>query len=413
MTDEAFVTVNGQRASTVRLRVGAGGPWHAELDFEQAPELAGAVTLKIGTLELKGTLAPDFDGTFGLQRRARIVAGGGGWGKEVSAKNYHNDAGVKALAVATDAAREVGETLGDFLPAAERVGVDYVRQVGAASRALQDACGRGVLWWVGFDGVTRAGPRSAKAADKSAYEVLAYDPMQRLVTLAVDDPASIGIGSVISERLDEPQTVREYEVAIEKGGPLRILAWTGGDGTQTGRLSSLLSAIAQRATDGKLVGTYRYRVVRMASDGRVELQAVRRGAGLPDVLPVSMWPGVAGAHAELAPGAEVLVEFIEGDHTQPIITHFAGKGGAGFVPVSLALCGGTQAVARQGDLVQSGGLGTMVVFSDNPATPPLTPLPMLTGTPYAVSFSMLPADFGPLTKPLNGVVSTGSRKVRA
>jgi hypothetical protein len=410
MTDEAFVTVNGQRASTVRLRVAAGGPWHAELDFEQAPELAGAVTLKIGTLSLEGTLAPDFDGTFGLQRRARIVAGAGGWGKPVAAKNYHNDAGVKARSIAEDAAREVGEKIGDFLPAAERVGVDYVRQVGAASRALQDACGRGVLWWVGFDGVTRAGPRAVRAADKSTYEVLAYDPMQRLVTLAVDDPAAIGIGSVISERLDEPQTVREYEVAIEKGGPLRILAWTGGDGTQTGRLSSLLSAIAQRATDGKLVGTYRYRVVRMASDGRVELQAVRRGAGLPDVLPVSMWPGVAGAHAELAPGAEVLVEFIEGDRTQPIVSHFAGKDGQGFVPVSLALCGGTQAVARQGDLVQSGGPGAVLT---------LTPLPgnlapsVLPATPYLVSFSVEPTDVGPLAKPLFGAISTGSRKVRA
>ena len=224
------------------------------------------------------------------------------------------------------------------------------------------------------------------------------------------NPASIGIGSIISERLDGPQTVREYEIAIDKGGPLRMLAWTGGDGTQSGRLASLMRAIAERATDGRLVGKYRYRVVRMASDGRVELQAVRRGAGLPDVLPVSMWPGVAGVHAELTPSAEVLVEFIEGDRTQPIITHFAGKDGAGFVPVELVLCGGTQAVARQGDLVQSGGVGAALILT--PVSGPSPPA-LLPGVPYLVSFSVDPLAVGPTAAPLYGAVSTGSSKVRA
>jgi hypothetical protein len=91
--------------------------------------------------------------------------------------------------------------------------------------------------------------------------------------------------------------------------------------------------------------------VSMAPDGRVNLQAVRKAAGLPDVLPVAQWPGLAGSHAELAQGAEVLVEFIEGDRTMPIVTRYVGKDGPGFVPVSVSLCGGESPVARVGDFV--------------------------------------------------------------
>jgi hypothetical protein len=75
--------------------------------------------------------------------------------------------------------------------------------------------------------------------------------------------------------------------------------------------------------------------------------------GLPDLLPLSVWPGIAGAHAELAPGAEVLVGFIEGDRTQPVVLAFAGREGPGFVPVRLTLGGVNGApVARQGDVVE-------------------------------------------------------------
>jgi hypothetical protein len=71
------------------------------------------------------------------------------------------------------------------------------------------------------------------------------------------------------------------------------------------------------------------------SGDRVELQAVRQGAGLPDVLPVSMQPGVAGAHAKLAGGSIVLVEFIEGDRTLPFVASFAGKDTSGHGPDEL------------------------------------------------------------------------------
>lgn len=406
---EAILAVNGHPLTKVRLTVGNTGPWHAECDFEVAPELAGRVTLAIGALQLSGTIAPEQDGTFGLQRKCHIVAGAGGWSGELVPKGYHNDAGVKARNVAEDAAREVGETLGTFVPRAERIGVDYVRQVGPAARALEDVIG-GAPWWVDYAGLTHVGPRPPVVLPESAYEVLAYDPRARVVTLAVDDPGAMQIGAVLSERLDVPQTVREFELSVTAEA-IRVKAWCGGADDASGHLVGVLRALAARFGDGKLLGKYRYRVVRMAGQ-RVELQSVRRSVGLPDLLAVSMWPGVAGAHAELAAGAEVLVEFIEGDRTQPIVSHFAGADGAGFVPVSLTFCESTQRVARQGDLVQSGGPGAMIIIGAvGTGAPPNQAV--VAGTPYPVSFSGLPTDVGPLAKPLYGAIATGSPKVKA
>jgi hypothetical protein len=391
---EAFASVNGQRVTDLRVKVANTGPWTAECAFEGEPELSGRVTIQVGTLQLSGTIVPTASGTFSRQLRARIVAGAGGWGSEVPAKGYHNDAGVKARTVAEDAARATGESIGTFVPRAERVGRDYARQTGPASRALEDVLG-GVAWWVDFEGVTHAGPRPTAQLDASAYEVLAYDPKERIATLAMDDPAAMSIGAVLSERLDAPQTVREYELRVT-AGEFRVVAWCGGSESAPGRLAGLFRSIIERASDGHVWGLYRYRVVRMVAD-RVELQAVRKAAGLPDLLPVSMWPGIAGAHAELTPGAEVLVTFVEGDRTMPVVTHFAGKDGTGFVPVSLTLGGPTGApAARQGDAVEV--LLPPMVFSGTA---------VISGVPTPMS--------GVLTATMSkalGVITAGSAKVK-
>jgi len=351
MTD-TFVTVDGHRVSSLRLIVANYGPWHAECDFEDDPALSGRVTITVGARKLAGTVVPSQTGVFGQQTRARIVAGNAAWGATLTPKAYHNDAGVKARLVAEDAAREIGETLGTFVPIAERVGNDYVRQEAPASRALEDVIGPSVAWWVDFDGVTQVGPRPGVELDASAYEVLAYDPRTRIATLSVDDPGAIVVGSQLSERLEGVQTVREYELHVD-GDAMRVVAWMGGSEGEPGRLAAILRSLIKRATDGQVNGSYRYRVVRMAADGRVELQAVRRVVGLPDILPVSQWPGVAGCHAELTPGTIVLVQFAEGDRTLPVITHFVGKDQPGFVPVSLVIGGPTgQPAARQGDSVE-------------------------------------------------------------
>jgi hypothetical protein len=319
---QAFATVAGEPASSVTVHVPQIGPWFAEVELEGAPELSGRVTIALGELELEGTVDESHSGTRGLQRRLRIVAGGGGWGTLLGARAYHADNGVSARTVAEDAAREAGEELGSFAPASAQLAADYVRQSGPASRVLEDVLG-GVPWWVDEQGLTQVGTRSSSRPAEGSYEVLEVVPDEHLVTLGVDDLRSIVIGSVLSAGLDEEQTVRELELVVSADA-VRVRAWCGGSATSRDRLVDALGAFVDRRTDRRLFGLWRYRVVQMSGD-RLELQAVRRAAGLPDILPISMWPGVAGAHAHPAGGSECLVQFVEGDRTMPIVTHYVGK----------------------------------------------------------------------------------------
>lgn len=352
----AFAHVDGHTAVGLTVHVPGVGPWWADVTLEGAPELSGAVTIGIGELALEGTVDPNHSGTHGLQRRLRIIAGGGGWTTLLAARHYHNDARpnhVRARTVAEDAAREAGETLGDFAPATESLGPDYVRQAGPASRVLEDAIG-GAPWWVDYDGRTNVGERAPADVEPGSYDVLEHIPDERVVVLAVDDPRAVGIGSVLTQRLDEPQTVRELVLEVTPES-VRVRAWCGGVDGARGRLAGLLRGIVRHVMSEKLFGLWRYRVVRMVGpmedpDGeRVELQAVRQAAGLPNVLPVAMWPGLAGAHAKLEPGAEVLVEFVEGDRRYPIVTHFPGRTGVGYVPPRLVLSASQKVVIGSHD----------------------------------------------------------------
>jgi hypothetical protein len=352
---QPFATLGGFPAAHVVVHVPATGPWWADVDFVEEPTLsAGPITLALGALELVGTVDPRAGGTFGLQRRMRLVAGGGGWATLLVAKAWHNDAGIRARTIAEDAARLAGETLGGFAPVSERIGVDYVRQAGPASRVLEDVIG-GAEWWVDYDGVTQVGARAASPAAAGAYELVEYNPRTRLAVLAMDDLGAVGIGTVLSERLDELQTVRELVVDVTPE-EVRVRVWCGD--SRSSRMAGIFRSLVDRATDGKLHGLWRYRVVRMAGgegdNTRVELQAMSRAAGLPDVLPISVMPGLPGCYAQLTPGTEVAVQFLEGKRTQPIVTHYVGKGGPGFVPSRLFLGSDSDpaGAARNGDPVR-------------------------------------------------------------
>lgn len=377
MTD-AVLALGGVAATRCLLTVPQVGPWYADVDLVDDTVVTGRVTLQVGGLTLSGTVDARHDGTQGVVRRTRVVAGAGSWGRTVAAKHYHNDAGVRALLVAQDAAREAGESLGTF-SVTGAVGIDYVRASGQASAALVDVIGE-TPWWVDYDGVTQVVARSSAAAAPSSYVLTDYDPRARVATLALDDLTAVSVGTVLSEGLDAPQTVRELEIEVTPEAT-RVRAWCGTD-TRYGRVAGLLRALVERVVAESQSGPVLYRVSRMNVDGRVELQIVNRRAGLPDLLPISMWPGAAGVHATLKPGAEVLVEFIDGDRSRPIITHFAGKDGVGFVPVKLALCDDTGTApfaARVGDSISVTFPVNSFVLGANSAVYNSTPL-TFTGT---------------------------------
>jgi hypothetical protein len=158
--------------------------------------------------------------------------------------------------------------------------------------------------------------------------VLGFDPRSRVATLVVDDVGAVVIGSTLTERLDAPQIVRELEITVGKDG-IRVQAWCGGLPEDRGNLAGMIVSIVERVLARKLFGKYRYRVVKVGGDARLSLQAVRKGAGLPDLLPITVWPGFAAGEVNPREGSLALVEFLEGDRTLPAVTNFmTEEGGA-------------------------------------------------------------------------------------
>jgi hypothetical protein len=389
MSGEVFITLGGHELQALALRVGAVGPWMADCDLTDDTPLAGKQLLKIGAQSFVGTVVAPQAGTFALTRRLRLVAGAGGWSSYLTPRAYHSDAGVRAQLIAQDAAREVGESLDHFAPAAPNVGNDYVRGRELAAAVLEHAAG-GVPWWVDYAGLTQVGQRPAPVLAAADYTLLDFDGRSRIAVLTSDDLDKLPVGAVIQDkRLDAPQTIRDLEYGFARGQPPRIVAWCGGSSSSASRLAELLRAVIDRTHDEPLHGVYRYRVVSEAADTRCDLQATRKGAGLPDLRHISQWPGVAGVASKLTLGAEVLVQFVEGDRAQPILTGYAGKDGVGFVPLETVIGGEpAPAAARVGDAVMlPSGVFNGTITGVGPAT-------------------------GTITFTDTGTISTGSSKVR-
>lgn len=331
-----FASLNGLRVTATRVRVPYTGVWYAELELDDDAALLGPALARIGHLELRGVVVPAFSGGFEQTSSYFIVGGSGGWMKRVDPMHFHNDAKVKRSTVLQALARMVGETIEIAPGLDERMEADFVLQAGPASRIVRQVLGE-IPWWVGFDGITRIGPREPREISEP-YELLSFDPREKTAVLAADDPAAIGVGSVLRARLRTPVVVRELELEVTRGA-LRVTAWCkeGGEAAAEERtLRTLRALIRESLPELTFLGRYRYRVVRQVGR-RLDLQVVRKRSGLPDILLVPVHPGMAGLAAELTPGTIVLVEFIEGDPRLPIVTHFAAEDEPGFLPVELAI----------------------------------------------------------------------------
>lgn len=370
----SIAEINGTPCASAHVVIPRRGVWYADVTMIDDTDLSGRVDLVIGSLTLAGTVTEA--GTRGEQAFYRITAGAGAWATELPPKAYHSDARVTARTVAADAAREAGETLETLTTTAD-MGVDYVRRAGPASRALEAAVGSG--WYVDLDGVTRVGERTATTPAAGAYLVVDEDPRVPRATLEMDDLAVVGVGATLTEGFDTPLTVREIEIRIDADRAVMIV-WGGGGDDTADRLGDAFRRLVARPRESRIWGLWRYRVSKM-SGARVKLQAIAADAGLPDLAGgVDQVPGLAGAHAELTPGALVLVQFVEGDPRRPVVTQYAGRAGPGHVPTKLrlALSSTGPKAARNGDAVEvvipsgtvivsvSGGSGAPAVGTPNP-----------------------------------------------
>lgn len=371
MTD-AFLSVAGLPAVRAEIMIPYTGTWVADLDLDVEPQLSGAVEVVLGTLRLNGTVAAASTGGFQLSGKVRVVGGAGGWGKELGGRGYHNDAGVKRSLVATDVATEVGEQLTVDASVDGSDGPDFVRVAGPASRIFRQVF-PDATWWVDTAGKSFVGPRPSTEIT-AEHEVLDADSRNLTAVIATEHPEAIVPGGIITKRLREPLHIRDV-MHVAGASEARSLVWGTKVATTTpgNRIHSAISRIALEAFPrAPYAFLYRYRVVQLSGD-RLVLQVVKRAPGLPDILPISIWPGAAGVSFDCAAGCTVLVAFIEGDPSLPVVVAFEPEGGPKFKPVNLSadvtgiadplfpgifnpikLGDGAARVVRHGDIVSVG-----------------------------------------------------------
>ena len=296
------------------------------------------VTATIGTQSFVGTIDLSKSSEHLKTKRVRIVAGANGWQKTIPHQAFHNDAGVKKFTIAKALAKAAGEQLGD--EPSDKVGSDWGWKDDQASKIFGSMFPD---WYVGFDGKTYTSARSAVAQGKD-IEALNYDRESNMVSLAVYETVPVPGMTITDERFGT-LTIRSFTL-LASGDSITASAWFGPTGAT--KLAAAVRSVVQQTQTG-LWGIYRYRVVAMNSDGRVSLQAVKSGMGLPDQMAVPQTPGLPGWEAELTPGAIVLVQFVDGDPGIPRITGYHENTDGGFVPQSLTYGRGTKPFARVGD----------------------------------------------------------------
>ncbi len=296
------------------------GAWFADVDFDlDVTQImpTGQVVLTVGSTPLIGTIDPRGSGRFGTKGHARVVAGAGGWDKSVAAKHFHSEAGLLSALVRTATAAEVGEKIIEAVPS--NLGKDFVRTAGPASRVLA-----GVDWYVNQVGATIVGPRPPLAASP-LVDVLTWDAAGQRAELASDE--LVLPGTVLVDTRFESATVRDVEQTFDENGA-RATAWCGPKPSGS-RLTGALASFVREVADVAHLKVYKYRVIVEGVDERLTLQAVNPSAGVPDVLPIAMWPGMSGLGAKLKPGTIVLLTFIAGgpgDPPEPVVFAFEAKG---------------------------------------------------------------------------------------
>lgn len=321
--------LNDIRITSARLNIPAWGVPYAEVKLDGEHELSGAVTLKLEDLTIVGTVISG--GSDHGRSQYRIAGGKAGWGKTIPAKSYADDLGVKLSKILNDAATAAGETIDQSTISASRIGPAWVRENAPAGRVLEALAPAN--WYIDESGTTKMGRRPATQwSGKAAFQPI--DRARGSVMFAPESLATLLPGAIV-ENIEAVDVL--HEVSAEG---VRTTIW-GTDRSETSRMLSVQrETIAALFPTLRFGGVFEYRIVQQTGE-RLDLQAVRVSAKMPDLLRVPVRPGVPGCRADHKLGSRVLVAFIDSDPSRPVVVGFEDADGSGFRPDALTLQAGS------------------------------------------------------------------------
>ena len=331
----SIAILSGNRCTRARVSIPSWGVWWADVDLSGNVELDGHVELSIADATFHGTIVSG--GSHNDRTSYRIAGGSGSWGKTVDARGYAADNGVARSTVAKDAADAVGEVLDAGQPEG-KVGPAFVRERGPASWVLDAIAPRS--WRVDEDGVTRFGSRPTRNVETDAARVR-VGLRDGIIELAPESIANLLPGATV-DGMTAVDVV--HEVDAERG--LRTMLYGLPLGV-TRRVEALRSIVRSLLGEYRWKGVYEYRIV--AQDGRrLTLQPARTTTGLPNLRRVRVRMGVPGVDADHRTGSLVLVSFVDGDPSRPVVVSFDDPESPGFLPPTLRLQAGTKLVLQDG-----------------------------------------------------------------
>ncbi len=339
----AFISYGGARVHTGSLTIASSGAWVADVSFAGDLSLPTTAALEVGNLALLGSIyrARAFSG----QVRARLVGGYGGWHKQLGARAYSLPGGVKLSMVLGDAAHDAGEKIvvaNDYV-----IGDYFVRQAGEGTRTLRGLLGE--QWYVDTDGTTRTGQRTGSAVS-SDFLVNAFDTATGTATVSTERYTEWMPGNTFQNAVvPEPQTIATVRIDADNTGKLRHTVLVKGAETDHERLTGALrQLIREEIAAAGLFGLYSYSVLDATADS-VTCTPLDATAGLPAVVSVPLRNGVAGLSAKPAPGADVVLAFVDGNPARPRVM-------GGHSPPSIA-----RTVICYGDTVNVPGVGDVAL----------------------------------------------------
>lgn len=326
--------LNGSAIVRARLQMPAVGIWWIDIETAEVDpvNVAGAAALvTLADATFVGRIIAGGE-AFG-RGRYHIVGGQGGWGTELPPKGYANNAGVKQITIATDAALEAGETI--IGASLDSVGIHYGRTAGPGSRVLHRLAPQN--WYVNAAGITVIGQRPALPL-AIEFTATTVDPARGCVSLALDSLVGVEPGVIV-----EGVTAVDVEATLE-GSRLTAQLWGAQGSAKSRRAIAYRRLFDQVISELKYLAPYRYRVVSMLGE-LLNLQPMRSSLGLPDLERVPVRPGMAGIKAAITGGSEVVVQFLDADPSYPAVTSFAEAGSTGWGVTELVLGGDSDAVA--------------------------------------------------------------------